>query len=107
MIVVVNDFCCLWIWNWYNKIILALVVNDIVPLPMKEIIFGSDCVRIALSGYRRQIYKLLIYQSTEKKNNNSDHILELAQKRLIPLQHTTRKELDILLCDRPHQVRFY
>ena len=68
---------------------------------MKELIFGADCVKAALTSHRRQFYRLLLYQSDLKK---SQEILELAQKLRIPIQYTTRKELDVLLNDRPHQV---
>lgn len=73
---------------------------------MKEIIFGFDCVKAALSSNRRQFYKLLLYQNTnhQKIESKSIEILEMAQKRKVPIQYTTRKELDILLLDRPHQV---
>lgn len=71
---------------------------------MKEIIFGLDCVRMALSANRRQIYKLLYYQNSLKPSAKGDAILDAAKKRKIPVQYTTRKELDILLSDRPHQV---
>lgn len=71
---------------------------------MKEIIFGFDCVKAALNSNRRQLYKLLLYQSTQQNQAKSTEILEMAQKRKVPIQYTTRKELDILLMDRPHQV---
>lgn len=73
---------------------------------MKEIIFGFDCVKAALSSNRRQLYKLLLYQNTthQKIESKSIEILEMAQKRKVPIQYTTRKELDTLLLDRPHQV---
>lgn len=77
---------------------------------MKELIFGLDCVRGALSTNRRQVYKLLAYQSTEKPASNNCaavDIFDLARKRSIPIQYTTRKELDILLQDRPHQVKLF
>ena len=72
---------------------------------MKELIFGFDCVKAALNSHRRQIYKLLLYQNSQQTPQKSNEILELAQKRKIPIQYTTRKELDVLLMDRPHQVR--
>ena len=71
---------------------------------MKEIIFGLDCVQAALSVNRRQIYKLLIYQNDSVINLKSKGILEAAIKRKVPVQFTTRKELDNLLENRPHQV---
>ena len=71
---------------------------------MREIIFGLDCVLSALSAQRRDIYKLLIYQNDLKKVSKLQEVLEMAQGRKVPVQFTTRKELDSLLNDRPHQV---
>ncbi len=74
---------------------------------MKELIFGLDCVRGAFSTNRRHIYKLLIYQSADNaaQIRVTEAIFEAARKHGVPVQYTTRKELDILLQDRPHQVR--
>lgn len=71
---------------------------------MKELIFGLDCVQMALSANRRQIYKLLVYQNVLKPSEKVDEILDDAKRKKVPIQYTTRKELDIFLSDRPHQV---
>lgn len=74
---------------------------------MRETIFGLNCVHAALTANRRQIYKLLIYQNDLKITGSShklQDVLEAAQKRKVAVQFTTRKELDTLLEDRPHQV---
>lgn len=76
---------------------------------MRETLFGLNCVQAALATNRRQIYKLLIYQNDLKAPSESKQklqdVLEAAQKRKVAIQFTTRKELDILLEDRPHQVK--
>ena len=71
----------------------------------KELIFGIDCVRLALSNSRRKIYRLLAYRNNKVKQNDS-HIIQLANDRKIPIQYTSKFELDNLLANRPHQVKF-
>lgn len=84
--------------------------NPTLKPEMKEIIFGLDCVTAALSSYRRKIFKLLLYQNDLggpikfEKSVKIQEIFEMALKRKISVQFTTRKELDVLLEDRPHQV---
>lgn len=69
----------------------------------KEFIFGADCVRLALTNSRRKIYRLLVYRNSKVNQNDSD-ITIIARDRQIPVQYTSKVELDNLLENRPHQV---
>ena len=64
-------------------------------LVMKEIIFGFDCVNAALSAHRRQIYKLLLYQSDLVENSKTQSVLEAAVKGKFP--YNTRLERSLII----------
>lgn len=71
-----------------------------------EYLYGTQPVLTALRQRSRRITQLLLYD-TERRHQTNPHlgqILALARQYVLPIQHTTRLQLDGLCHQRPHQV---
>lgn len=71
-----------------------------------EYLYGVQPVLGALRFRSRRIKQLLFYDNGVNLKNNPRlvQILELARQSSLPVQHTTRQQLDGLCQQRPHQV---
>lgn len=69
-----------------------------------EYLYGYQCVRAALRARSRRIRQLLFYDNEKPPSPKVHEILHLARDASIPLQYSTKNQLDALCHQRPHQV---